>query len=854
MKLMVLDGNSLVNRAYYGIRMLNAPDGTPTNAIYGFLTILHRLLGEERPDAVCVTFDLPGPTFRHEIYADYKVRRKGMPEELAVQLPVLKELLDRMGLYRCERAGCEADDLIGTISRRCREENWECRIVTGDRDSFQLISPGVSVVYVSTRGGRSDSSVYDEARFTEEYGFPPPRLVDLKALMGDKSDDIPGVPGVGEKTAMDLIRRFGDLDAVYENLADASIRPAVRKKLEAGREMARLSYQLATIDRDVPLEFRPEDAVPQSWDRPALRAQLLRLGFERFLEKWGLHSVESCQTLENQGLLREEISSAEDMERLLEALNRAETVSVLPVGEGLDVLELCDGKALRTVSRAAVGECYDRLLVLLFSPEVRKYTHELKELCVRLQEAGLSTEGFEADTALAAYLLDATQTRFELPKLALRYLGRDVTGAEAVYLLAPMFDTMLREQGMEELYRETELPLCAILAEMERCGFRVDREALEEYGTVLNGGVECLEEEIWALAGMRFNILSPKQLGEVLFDRLQLPAGKKTKTGWSTNADVLENLRGRHPVVQRVLDYRQLTKLHSTYVEGLLKEISPEDGRVHTRFKMTATATGRLSSAEPNLQNIPVRTELGARLRRMFAAGPGMLLVDADYSQIELRILAHISGDEAMRQAFLEGEDIHRVTAAQVFGVSPEEVTPLQRTRAKAVNFGIVYGISAFSLAQDLGVRVAEAKEYMEAYFAKYHGVRDYMERVVEEARRNGYVTTVFGRRRNMPELRASQYNLRSFGERVARNMPIQGTAADVIKRAMVAAARRLREEGLEGRLLHQVHDELIAECPENEAEQLRTILTEAMEGAFPGCTVPLTVDVHIGKNWAEAH
>ncbi|MDO4750300.1 MAG: DNA polymerase I, partial [Eubacteriales bacterium] len=696
MKLMVLDGNSLVNRAFYGVRMLNAPDGTPTNAIFGFLNILQHLLDEEQPEALCVTFDLPGPTFRHEKYEKYKGHRKGMPDELAAQMPILKELLDAMGIHRCEMAGYEADDLIGTISKQCAAVGWECRIVTGDRDSFQLLGENVRISFIKTRMGHSETLLYDEARFTEEYGFPPPRLVDLKALMGDSSDDIPGVPGVGEKTALDLMRRFGSLDAVYQNIDSENIRPAVRKKLELGRESALLSYELATIDRDVPLTICPEDAIRGEGDRAALYTLLRRLGFERFIERWGLCADDSCKVENCPGLPREEIEDVGDAETLITLLrNRTEAIAVLLPEGGLDALEICDGAVVRTVRREAAGLVYDQLLQVIFSPEVKKISHDVKDLCVRLLEAGLSAEGFVTDTALAAYLLEATETRYELPRLAAHYLNREADGAEAAFLLAPVLEEKLRQQGMENLYRETELPLCVILAEMERAGFLVDQEALQLYGAMLNEGVSRLEEEIWSLAGEKFNINSPKQLGEVLFEKLMLPAGKKTKTGWSTNADVLERLRGKHPIVQAVLDYRQLAKLRSTYAEGLLKVISPENGRIHTRFQMTVTATGRLSSAEPNLQNIPVRTKLGAELRRMFAAGPGMVLVDADYSQIELRLLAHIANDETMRQAFLDGEDVHRVTAAQVFNVPLEEVTPLQRSRAKAVNFGIVYGISA---------------------------------------------------------------------------------------------------------------------------------------------------------------
>jgi DNA polymerase-1 len=849
---MILDGNSIVNRAFFGIRMLNAPDGTPTNGVYGFLAILQRLLEQEKPEALCVAFDLKAPTFRHEKFAQYKAQRKPMPEELAAQMPVLKEVLDAMGVKRCEQEGFEADDLIGAVAKRCAETGWECCIVTGDRDSFQLISDSVYVNHIKTRLGQTETVRYDLARFCEEYGFAPPRMVDLKALMGDSSDGIPGVPGVGVKTAMELMHRFGSLDGVYAHLDDPSIRESVRKKLEEGRESARLSFELATIDTDVPLCFEPEDAVWKPAFGSALYDTFQRLGFTRFIEKWGLQPDQNKSSLDNQALPAIEVSDEETMKALCRALRVAEYIAVLPL-DGLNALEICDGAAVYSVRWASAGGDYNALLRLAFSSEVKKVSHGVKELCALLLADGLPAEGFVFDTALAAYLLEATESRYEPSPLAAKYLKRASDGAAAVYGLYPAMDQKLLELDMRRLYYEIELPLCTVLAEMERAGFAVDKKALRAFGLTLDEGIRAAQNEIFELAGGEFNINSPKQLGEVLFDKLMLPTDKKTKTGWSTNADVLEKLRGKHPVIQAILDYRQLTKLKSTYVDGLLKVISP-DGRIHTSFQMTVTATGRLSSTEPNLQNIPVRTPLGAELRKMFAAGPGRLLVDADYSQIELRLLAHISKDETMKNAFRSGEDIHRVTASQVFNVPLEEVTPLQRSRAKAVNFGIVYGISAFSLAQDIGVWQSEAKEYIDAYLAKYHGVRDYMERVVSDARRDGFVSTLFRRRRYLPELKAANYTVRSFGERVARNMPIQGTAADIIKLAMVNVRNRLKAEGLASQLILQVHDELIAECPEEEAERVRVLLQEEMENAFADCDVPLTAEAKIGKSWAEAH
>ena len=848
MKLMILDGNSIVNRAFYGVRMLNAPDGTPSNAVYGFTAILQRLLEEQKPEAVCVAFDLKAPTFRHLEYDAYKAQRKPMPEELAVQIPILKELLDAMGIRRYELEGYEADDILGTAAAVCQREGWDCAIVTGDKDSLQLISAGTTVCNVKTRMGQTETINYTPALFREEYGFEPERMVDLKALMGDSSDNIPGVPGVGEKTALDLIRRYGTIDNIYAGLDSLDIKAGVRKKLKEGEESARKSYWLATIARDIPIHFVPEENL---WNRdyqPSLYPLMKRLGFSKFIEKWGLEPDSAPAGGAPAGMER---IDAPDAGLLRRAIEKAERVAVLPV-EGLDSLEICDGERVYTAAWNSLGEEYNPLLRLLFGPKTKKIGQNVKDLIGLLLKEGLPAEGFIFDTALAGYLLDATGSDYSPQRLSARWLGGEQSGAEALYHLCGVLDGKLKELKMDELYYSIELPLCRVLADMEQAGFFVDRKALYEFGESLNGDIARLQEAIWGHAGHEFNINSPKQLGEVLFDQLMLPSGKKTKTGWSTNADVLEKLRGKHPIIEQVLEFRMLAKLKSTYADGLLKVISP-DGRIHTSFQMTVTATGRLSSTEPNLQNIPVRRALGAQIRKMFVAAPGMTLVDADYSQIELRLLAHISGDETMREAFLSGEDFHSVTASKVFNVPLSEVTPTLRSRAKAVNFGIVYGISAFSLAQDIGVWPSEAKTYMDAYMEKYHGVRDYMKNIVVQAREDGYVSTLFGRRRELPELKSSNFNMRSFGERVALNMPIQGTAADIIKLAMVNVQKRLSAEGMKSRLILQVHDELIVECPEGEADKAAEILRQEMENAV-SLAVPLTVDVHAGHSWAEAH
>lgn len=851
MKLMILDGNSIVNRAFYGVRTLNAPDGTPTNAIYGFTAILQRLLDEHKPDAVAVTFDLKAPTFRHKAYEGYKAQRKGMPDELAVQMPLLKETLDAMGIRRYEMEGYEADDLLGTAAAICEKEGWECIVVTGDKDSLQLISDTTTVCNVKSRMGQTETINYTPERFREEYGFEPLKMVDLKSLMGDTSDNIPGVPGIGEKTAMDLIQRFGSLDYIYENVDDIDVKPGVRKKLKEGEQSARQSYWLATILRDVPVAFNPEDNI---WNRnytPELYNVFKRFGFHKFIEKWGLTAAEETVTAA-ENIKFDTISVDEaHIETVIADVENAELLAVAAVN-GLDEIEFCNGKKVYSASWNLCGDGYNPLLKCIFKPEKKKIGHNIKDLMGLLLKEGLPTDGFVFDTALAAYLLEATESDYSLDRISVRYLGSEETGTQAVFELYKVLDGKLHELGMDELYYTAELPLCEVLSNMEYEGFLVDRKALYNFGESLNAGIASLQQSIWSYAGHEFNINSPKQLGEVLFEELYLPAGKKTKTGWSTNADVLDKLRGKHPIVDEVLEYRMLTKLKSTYADGLLKVISA-DGRIHTNFQMTVTATGRLSSTEPNLQNIPIRKELGAEIRKMFVAAPGKCLVDADYSQIELRLLAHIADDKTMQQAFISGEDFHTVTASHVFNVPLDEVTSTLRSRAKAVNFGIVYGISAFSLSQDIGVFPKEAQAYMDAYLEKYNGVRDYMTAIVNRAKEDGFVATLYGRRRYLPELKSSNFNMRQFGERVALNMPVQGTAADIIKLAMVNVYKRLKAEKLEAKMLLQVHDELIVECPEEETERVRQILIDEMEHAAE-LKVPLTVEANSGQSWAEAH
>ena len=882
MKLMVIDGNSIINRAYYGIRPLSTRDGLYTHAIFGFLTTLLRLEGEERPDAVCVTFDVHAPTFRHTADEAYKATRKPMPEELRMQVPVLKEVLDALNIPRYELEGWEADDLIGTISRRCEAAGWECVVVTGDKDSLQLITDRTKVKLVSTRMGQTTTKDMTPDAFREQYGFEPIHMIDLKALMGDTSDNIPGVPGIGEKTAMDLIQKYESIDALYEKMPDIEAKPAALKKLAAGEEAARHSYWLATIVTDAPLDFRPEDNLVQK-PGPEAYPLFLRLEFTKLIEKFGLTAAETAARETARAEFTAAVEQVKDQTRADELLNiwrAADHVSLLALPDLTGIAVVCPTGEDTVLTAELFFEKFqgdwNGLLKALFSEEIKKVSHNVKDLMRTLLENGLPAEGFVFDTALAAYLLDATAGSYDLGRLFVAYYNEelpkplyldrdafsllgDTAQAEASFdsyaaAVDALYGTLLpklKELDMWELYQTAELPLCRVLAEMELAGCRVDARALSDFGEALSARITEQEKAIYDMAGETFNINSPKQLGEILFSKLGLPHGKKTKTGWSTNADVLEKLRYEYPIVNAVLEYRQYAKLKSTYADGLLKAIDP-DGRVRTSFQMTVTATGRLSSTEPNLQNIPTRTDLGSEIRRMFVPDPGCVLVDADYSQIELRLLAHIAGDETMRESFLAGGDFHAETAAKVFHVAREDVTHEMRRSAKAVNFGIVYGISAFSLSQDIGVSVAEAKAYMEAYFATFPGVRKYMDEVVEKARATGYVETLFHRRRDLPELKSSNFNMRSFGERVALNMPIQGTAADVMKLAMVAVHKRLKAENFQARLVLQVHDELIVECPESEAETVAKLLAEEMENVVH-LSVPLTADAHWGKNWLEA-
>ena len=843
MKLLILDGNSVINRAYFGVKPLTNREGLYTHAIYGFLNILEKLEKEEQPDAVCVSFDLHGPTFRHLKYDGYKATRHGMPEELRMQMPVMKDVLRAMNIPIYECQGWEADDVIGTVGRICSNNGWECVIATGDRDSLQLIDENVHVKLVISKPGQTTATLYTEEKFREEYGFEPKKMIDLKALMGDSSDNIPGVAGVGPKTATELLLKFGSLDGVYENLNDDSIRPKLREKLESGKENAYLSYDLATIRPEAPIDFEPKDAIIQPYNKPELYALFQRLEFVKLIDKYGLRGAAAeapkVAVAEVKKLLRCEELPAEKL-----------PCAVYLAEDG--TLGIAWEKGVYTMTPMEVQMACDCLLGRLDC-----ICHDMKTTMHRLDELGLCYGDFSFDTALAAYDLNPTSSDYPVSKLATNFLGTSVDDgdaaacAEALWQLKSVLSAELEKQGMKALYEDIELPLCAVLYRMECEGVAIDKQQLEQFGTMLAQRIDDCEKLIFGYSEGVFNINSTKQLGELLFEKLGLPPVKKTKTGYSTNAEVLEKLKDKHPIIPAIMDYRMLTKLKSTYADGLMKVIG-EDGRIHTTFQNLVTATGRLSSTEPNLQNIPVRTDLGAEIRKMFVPKPGHVLVDADYSQIELRVLAHIADDSVMQQAFVSGQDIHTVTASQVFGVAPENVTALQRRHAKAVNFGIVYGISEFSLSEDIGVSRWEAKDYIDNYLANYSGVRKYMKQVVIDARENGFTQTLFGRKRTIPELSSSNYMIRQGAERMALNTPIQGTAADLIKMAMIRVDKTLREQFPEAKLLLQVHDELIVECPENIAPDVAKLVSREMEG-IAKLKVPLTAEAKIGKSWFDA-
>ena len=857
MRLLVIDGNSIANRAFFGIKLLTTKDGRYTNAIYGFLNILLSLLKECDPDEVAVAFDLRAPTFRHKMYDGYKATRHGMPEELAQQMPVLKELLADLGYRAVTAEGWEADDILGTLAAACDARKDDCYLATGDRDSLQLVSESTTVLLAATVMGRSKTVVMDEDAIQEKYGLAPKQLIEVKSLMGDTSDNIPGVKGIGEKTALSLVQTFGSLEGVYQNIDDKRIKPKQREHLLEDKSMAELSHTLGTIRTDAPIDTAEGSYTVGEGNKPAAVRLLQELEIHSLIPRFGLDGVAPEAAAEEQAV---ELPEAELAPLPLTPAGHY-LVAARPAVTGKQGTRnvVLQPESWYAVQDATVYPLEDaELLRLLDNADVTLDVFNSAPLYAKAMAAGGWGSSIVWDGKLAAYLLDASASKYQISELIPAYKAAAAftcTDYADAGRLADLFARMKAEItacGEDALYNEIEFPLAQVLADMTRTGVLVDKDGIEQFGVKLREELEQVLTRIHMETGSAtFNPNSPKQLGEMLFDTMGLPHGKKTQRGWSTDAETLESLR-EYPLVEDVLQYRAYQKLNSTYVEGLLKVIG-EDGRIHSTFNQTEARTGRLSSDNPNLQNIPIRTELGSQLRAYFIAKPGCVLVDADYSQIELRILAHVTGDEHMQNAFRSGEDIHRSTAAKIYGIPQSEVTPRLRSSAKAINFGIMYGKGAYSLSKDIGVSVKEADAFLKNYLAAFPKVDGYMEKTIADAKDCGYVSTLFGRRRALPELSSSNRNIRASGERMARNTPIQGTAADVIKLAMVRVWRRLRDEKMESRLILTVHDELIVEAPEAEAAKAASILREEMEGCVH-YAVPLSTEVHEGKNWLEAH
>ncbi|HRL87157.1 MAG TPA: DNA polymerase I [Candidatus Fimenecus sp.] len=852
MKLLVLDGNSIINRAFYGIKLLTTKDGRYTNAIYGFMNIFYKLCDELHPDSVAFAFDLKAPTFRHKMYDEYKAGRKPMPPELAEQMPVLKDLLRALGYKIVTKEGYEADDILGTLAFSCKDGD-ECYIATGDRDSLQLVGDNVKVLLASTKMGRPETNIYDVKRIKDDYGVTPHQLIDIKALMGDSSDNIPGVSGVGQKTAQSLISELGSIQNIYDNIDTIDIRETLRNKLKNDKDSAFMSYKLGEIYKSVPIETDYSFYIPDEGDKGEALSILRSLEMYKLIDKIGLNTVTYDAKPENTTV--NEYKRVNSLNDFLLKANKLYFVYSVKDGRFVS-LAACNGDDICEVNTENDSEV-EAFINILEDENTEKYTFNIKPLYAYAFSHGFEIKNVKMDLMLAAYLLNPSAKDYDIEKLAAEYnVYYEADGgfsalSETVYPLTVKLSALLEERDQTELLSNIELPLAEVLASMEKIGVKVDKCGIEAFGDMLGERIKGLQSRIYELAGEEFNINSPKQLGEILFVKLAIPTKKKTKSGFSTNAEVLEKLADEYEIVKFILEYRTYTKLKSTYCDGLLKEIAA-DGRIHSTFNQTETRTGRISSTEPNLQNIPVRTELGREMRKFFIAGDGKVLVDADYSQIELRVLSDIADDKAMIDAFNNGDDIHAITASQVFKMPLQMVTPLMRSRAKAVNFGIVYGIGAFSLAKDIGVSRAEADRYIKDYLHHYSGVDRYMNEVVEEAKKNGYVKTLFGRRRYLPELSSSNGMLRAFGERVARNMPIQGTAADIIKIAMIRVYTRLKEENLNARLILQIHDELIVEAPENEKTKAELIVKEEMENACK-MKVLLKSDAHSGESWYDA-
>ena len=851
----MLDGNSIINRAFYGIKLLSTKSGIYTNAVYGFLNILLKLKEISQPDAIGVAFDVHAPTFRHKKYDEYKAGRHAMPDELRMQMPILKDILKSLGIKTVECEGWEADDILGTLAQACRSAGNECFIATGDRDSLQLAHGGVKVLLAHTKSGRPVTDIYDENTVMEEYGVTPAELIQVKALQGDSSDNIPGVAGVGAKTALDLIQRFHNIDYIYENLDEIDIKKGVREKLARDKDKAYLSLDLGTIRTNAPVDTDINSYIPG--DNSGAAMLLAKYELYSLIDKFGLNAQQAVEPVRQEEKAAVTVKEMEDPAGFSFGEELYFTFDI--ENNEISRMYFANGDTVITVSASDAG--FGDFVKRLFESDARKYSYNTKYLHRLAATLGTDCKNVCGDLMLSAYLLRPSDSNYDIDHLCLEYGIALPDGGEAsqnaVYaaVLKRLFektDVLLKEANQTDLLNNIELPLARVLAKMETAGFAVDKKGIEDFGNRLGSRIDELIAQIYSEAGREFNVNSPKQLGTVLFEEMQIPCKKKTKSGYSTKAEVLEELASDYPIVKLILEYRSLAKLKSTYCDGLLKVIQA-DGRIHTSFNQVETRTGRISSLEPNLQNIPIRTELGREMRRFFVAESGSTLIDADYSQIELRVLAALANDENMINAFNNGEDIHKTTAAQVFNLPPEMVTPLLRSRAKAVNFGIVYGIGAFSLAKDIGVSVKEAKDYINGYLHHFSGVAEYMDKMIETAKDNGYAETLFHRRRYLPELASSNHMMRAFGERVARNMPIQGTAADIIKIAMIRVCESLEKENMKSRLILQVHDELIVESPADEAEKALQIVTREMENACE-LRVRLVADGKIGKTWYDSH
>lgn len=881
-KIMLVDGNSIVNRAFYGVPLLTNAEGRYTNAVYGFLNILLKLLEEETPQYLAVAFDLHAPTFRHQTFADYKGTRKGMPEELREQMPLLKEVLGTMGIAMFAQEGFEADDILGSLSQKAEQAGWSVVVVSGDRDLLQIASDTLKVRIPKTKGGRTETEDYYAADVIEKYGVTPTEFIDVKALMGDASDNIPGVPGIGEKTASKIIQQYHTLENAILHASEVKPKKA-SENLVTYAEQARLSQYLATIVRDMDIALVPEDLQIKNLFTPEAYALVKRLEFKSLLPHFEQSAKAAVPTTQNY----RHITTKSEAQAYFADLQQKETAYILIVDDGVwkgisVYQEGQDAVFVEISPNFAPNDLLEIAKPFLSASAYHKIGHDVKTNIRLLSEYGFRDVVADFDTALAAYLLNPTGNSYAYDDLARDFLSEVYPSAEEVlgkgrnkiaWELVPVEERVrfaarqseiayrakhvmlqqLQEQEQTELFFQIEMPLLYVLADMEYYGMKVDKQALLVYQKQLEESIGTITEEIYTLAGEEFNLNSPKQLGVILFEHLGIPGGKKTKTGYSTAADVLEKLKTDYPIVEKILYYRQLAKLKSTYADGLLSVLDKKTDKIYSTFHQTITATGRISSTEPNLQNIPIRLELGRQLRKVFIpTDADYCFLDADYSQIELRVLAHIAGDETLIEAFRNQQDIHRLTASQVFHVPFEEVTSLQRRNAKAVNFGIVYGIGAFSLSQDLEITRKEAEQYIASYFAKYPKIKEYQERMIQMAEEQGYVSTIFHRRRAMPELQSGNHVQRSFGERVAMNMPIQGSAADIIKIAMVKVHRALKEGGYRSRLILQVHDELLIETYREEKEAVAKILKENMEQAVQ-LSVPLEVDVHMGDTWFDA-